>query len=444
MKNKLHYLLKSSSLLVGLLLGSNAIAQTNVTFQVDMSQQNGFTTPEVNGTFNGWCGNCTPMTDANGDDIWEVTIPIPAGTYEYKFSADNWGSQEALVAGSSCTVTNSGFTNRTLTVGTTAMTIPTVCWQSCLSCAVTPTPVDVTFKLDMTQQTSLGFTTPELNGTFNSWCGNCIPMTDANADGIWEVTVSLVPGTYEYKYSYDNWAGSETLIAGTPCTVTANGFTNRALVVGNADTTLATVCYASCSSCVTTSNITFKVNMNDYTGAAFTAVTLNGTFNNWCGSCNPMTDANADGIWEVTLPITGSSIEYKYTLDGWATSEQFVGGESCTVTANGFTNRFLALSGDAVLPVACYASCIDCVNGINENSAVSFTLFPNPANESITVKTEKIAESINITNVVGETVMTITPSEFEQVIYISTLKSGVYFLNSTLNGKTETISFVKK
>jgi hypothetical protein len=184
--------------------------------------------------------------------------------------------------------------------------------------------------------------------------------------------------------------------------------------------------------------------MNDYTGAAFTAVTLNGTFNNWCGSCNPMTDANADGIWEVTLPITGSSIEYKYTLDGWATSEQFVGGESCTVTANGFTNRFLALSGDAVLPVACYASCIDCVNGINENSAVSFTLFPNPANESITVKAEKIAESINITNVVGETVMTITPSEFEQVIYISTLKSGVYFLNSTLNGKTETISFVKK
>jgi 1,4-alpha-glucan branching enzyme len=101
MKNKLHYLLKSSSLLVGLLLGSSAIAQTNVTFQVDMSQQNGFTTPEVNGTFNGWCGNCTPMTDANGDDIWEVTIPIPAGTYEYKFSADNWGSQEALVAGSS-------------------------------------------------------------------------------------------------------------------------------------------------------------------------------------------------------------------------------------------------------------------------------------------------------------------------------------------------------
>ena len=157
-----------------------------------------------------------------------------------------------------------------------------------------------------------------------------------------------------------------------------------------------------------------------------------------------MTDANADGIWEVTLPISGASIEYKFTLDGWATSEQFAGGESCTFTSNGFTNRYLAITGDMVLPVACYESCVDCVNGINENTAASFTLYPNPANESITVKADKIAEAISITNVVGETVMTITPSEFEQVIYISTLKTGVYFLNSTLNGKTETISFVKK
>ncbi len=442
MKNKLHYLLKSSTLLVGLLLGSSAIAQTNVTFQVDMSQQNGFTTPEVNGTFNSWCGNCNAMTDANGDDVWEVTVSLAPGTYEYKYSADAWASQEALVAGSSCTVTNSGFTNRTLTVGTTAMTLPVVCWQSCLSCSVTPAAVDVTFQLDMTQQT--GFTTPYVSGTFNSWSGNQTPMTDANADGVWEATVSIIPGTYEFKYSYDNWAGSETLIANTPCTITSNGFTNRTLDVGNADTTLATVCYASCSACVTTNDITFKVNMNDYTGAAFTAVTLNGTFNNWCGSCNPMTDANADGIWEVTLPISGASIEYKFTIDGWATSEQFAGGESCTVTANGFTNRYLAITGDMVLPVACYASCVDCVNGINENTAASFTLYPNPANESITVKADKIAEAISITNVVGETVMTIIPSEFEQVIYISTLKTGVYFLNSTLNGKTETISFVKK
>jgi hypothetical protein len=71
------------------------------------------------------------------------------------------------------------------------------------------TPVNVTFKVDMTQQT--GFTTPYVSGTFNNWSGTANPMTDANADGVWEATLSLVPGSYEYKFSRDNWAGSEQL-----------------------------------------------------------------------------------------------------------------------------------------------------------------------------------------------------------------------------------------
>ena len=46
-------------------------AQNNVTFQVDMItvDSSTFTTPEVNGNFNGWCGSCASMTDANGDNI---------------------------------------------------------------------------------------------------------------------------------------------------------------------------------------------------------------------------------------------------------------------------------------------------------------------------------------------------------------------------------------
>ncbi|MFM9004459.1 MAG: hypothetical protein ACKOSR_02990, partial [Flavobacteriales bacterium] len=48
----------------------------DVTFRVDMSTQSGFTTPEVNGTFNNWCGNCFQMTDADGDNIWEATTAL--------------------------------------------------------------------------------------------------------------------------------------------------------------------------------------------------------------------------------------------------------------------------------------------------------------------------------------------------------------------------------
>ena len=52
------------------MIGS-VFAQTNVTFQVDMNNYTGtFTAPEVNGTFNSWCGNCAAMTDADGYNVW--------------------------------------------------------------------------------------------------------------------------------------------------------------------------------------------------------------------------------------------------------------------------------------------------------------------------------------------------------------------------------------
>jgi beta-glucanase (GH16 family) len=106
---------------------------------------------------------------------------------------------------------------------------------------------DVTFRIDM--HNSTGFTTPEVNGTFNNWCGSCAAMTDADQDGIWEVTIALNAGNYEYKYSFDNWAGQEDLIPGTPCTVTAGQYTNRVLNV-NSNEVLDLVCWGQCSTCI--------------------------------------------------------------------------------------------------------------------------------------------------------------------------------------------------
>jgi hypothetical protein len=222
------------------------MAQVDVTFQVDMNGVTGFTTPEVNGTFNNWCGSCAPMTDANGDGIWDLTISLAPGAYEYKFSYDNWAGQETLVAGSSCTMTTGPYTNRVLNVSV-ADSLPVVCWGSCAACGQSVGPYNITFVVDMSASGAT-FTTPEVNGTFNNWCGGCAPMSDSNGDNIWEITIALNTGTYEYKYAYDTWAGSEALTAGDPCTVTNAGFTNRSLDVTD-NLVIDTVCYGSCVSC---------------------------------------------------------------------------------------------------------------------------------------------------------------------------------------------------
>jgi hypothetical protein len=78
-------------------------ATVNVTFQVDMGLVSAaFTTPEVNGNWNNWSAG-TAMTDADGDNVWEATIALLTGTYEYKFAADGWTIQEMNDPTASCT-----------------------------------------------------------------------------------------------------------------------------------------------------------------------------------------------------------------------------------------------------------------------------------------------------------------------------------------------------
>ena len=120
---------------------------TNVTFQVDMNKvTQGFTTPEVNGTWNNWCGNCNAMSDPDGDNVWEVTLPLVQGSMvEFKYSADSWTIQEMNDPTASCTNGNATYTNRVLTIPASRHgTLPVVCWSSCDACSI-----EVTFNVNM-------------------------------------------------------------------------------------------------------------------------------------------------------------------------------------------------------------------------------------------------------------------------------------------------------
>ena len=120
-------------------------ATVNVTFHVDMGLvTSSFTTPEVNGSWNSWSAG-TAMTDADGDGVWEATIALLSGTYEYKYAADGWAIQEMNDPTAPCTNGDPTYTNRTLSVGTSDINLSVVCWGSCDPCVYPPqAPVGVT------------------------------------------------------------------------------------------------------------------------------------------------------------------------------------------------------------------------------------------------------------------------------------------------------------
>jgi len=382
-------------LFIILIFNLNLFSQNTaqVTFQVDMTDVvDPFTTPEVNGNFNSWCGNCWAMSDSNGDNIWEVVGTININTdYEFKFSADSWGIQESLLPGSPCTVTNFGFTNRTLNVSGDT-TLPAFCWESCLDCGSGPSSYNVTFEVDMRNVTD-PFTTPEVNGNFNGWCGSCWTMSDNNNDSIWEFTTIFAPGdSLEFKYSADNWSIQEELDSNLSC-ITINydpsapngwGYVNRVAIV-NSDTIFSSP-WNSCSNLTNgctdslasnydpTANtddgsclysVVFNVDMNCDT-TIFGFVHLESPYFGWCGGCVQMSDPDGDNIHSVIVDLPLGDFEYKYAVDYFSSQEDLIddmlnGGTCAPITDyNTYANRQLTVSTGSIADDV-YGSCDSCV-----------------------------------------------------------------------------------
>ena len=151
-----------------------------------------------------------------------------------------------------------------------------------------------------------------------------------------------------------------------------------------------------------------------------------------------MTDAGS-GVWNVTIPMTvGDVTEYKFQLDEWAVAEEFVGGESCTVTdpSGQFINRVLTVeAGDPNLDVVCFASCEPCAVGIDENIVNNVSIYPNPSSGNFNLNISNVntaSVDVEITDVSGKVITsnvynTVNGSVNES-INISNVDDGVYII----------------
>lgn len=199
-----------------------------------------------------------PLVDPDSNGVYTGVFLRDTGftshyTFVNAFCPDY--SCKENIAGQAC-ADPANFNDRLPHPPLAADTIIRTCFGECTtdgSCTPLAQPTKVVFQVDMSRYADTAtFGYVNVSGTLNSWCGDCAQMSDTDGDGIWTDTLELQPGTYEYKYSLDNWAAQETLDPATldsTCTLTTGGFTNRILTVGSNDTTLNVVCYEECIAC---------------------------------------------------------------------------------------------------------------------------------------------------------------------------------------------------
>ncbi|NQX92535.1 MAG: family 16 glycosylhydrolase [Flavobacteriales bacterium] len=301
----------------------------------------------------------------------------------------------------------------------------------------TPSNHSVTFNVDMESENLSPSDQVYVTGSFNDWCATCNLMTNGG-NNIWTTSIDLAPGIHEYKFIVNDWSDSfENWTSSQPCTLTTidnpNVYINRFVNVPFEDYYIPTVCFNTCDNCEPAANIgctnpqasnfnasatlddgsclfavQLHVNMNNTSLNPGDMVNVNGTFNSWCGACNPMNDPEDDGVYSTTLFLPNGTHEYKFTTNGWnGLIEQFDVGESCTMSTIGefetFTNRFVQVSSAPIeMDIVCFDECALCPLALPEQTTITFTVdgFNNNAQSySLEYSQMDVSETISMNHI---------------------------------------------
>jgi hypothetical protein len=80
---------------------------------------------------------------------------------------------------------------------------------------------------------------------------------------------------------------------------------------------------------------------------------------------------------------------------------------------------------------------------VNENEKINFSVYPNPAKESLTIKGDFNGANARIIDQTGKTVQTIESVTSGMTIQLNDIQKGIYFIELTVNGVSKVEKFSK-
>lgn len=361
---------------VAALFGSASMAQVSVTFQVDMNGE----TVSPNGVHvagswqddagfgDEWQPNTSPMTDVDTDGIYELTVSVPAGDYEYKFINDNaWGADESVPA---VNQRGGGNSNRVFVVSAwhgdvanlpDGYVLPAVAFAGSAPAG----QVALRLQIDMTNQT-VGDLGVHVAGNFST------PNWTPQLSKAWPIEngkyafVANVPTTAAYSYKFlngDFWGTDESVPA--ECATDDNRF----VAIGDVDVTTESFCFGTCGPCAVPSDVTLTVDMSNV-GTLAPEVYAAGTFNGY--SDQAMTD-NGDGTYSLVLPLDPGSYFFKFKNgpDGWESVPPECQGEGSA------DRSFTVLEGEIQTVASCFQQCAEVCVANPDQAEITFSVDMN-------------------------------------------------------------------
>lgn len=282
------------------------------------------------------------------------------------------------------------------------------------------------------------------------------PLADGDSDGIWtgDVTVTKDGSTVQYKlvttdatsgYATANDSSGDTLAADADFSYTAdvNSVTQELVVLDrDAGSSFATT---KASAVV---NVTVVINGHhpDHSDGQYGVRSVGGG----CYSLGDWT-TNTNGVFSdfMTVPFystTAYNVGYHHAANGWC-GDNYVSKDattnadfSVTVVEDPVTEDLTALDAvDENGNYLVYTSTLS-INDVN----VELTMYPNPADQFISVKSTEVLSGIRVIDMTGKEVIRKSIQSNDYSLDLGNLNTGIYFLEATSNGASKTMRFIKK
>jgi len=349
--------------ILSLIVAAGAMAQTAVTFNVNMGivgpsdslhVVGNFADPNYdnvieNPDYQNWTPNAASglMTDGNMDFVYTITMMLEPGLYTFKFvNGNDWPGSESVPEACGSPDGFGGY-NRNILVSDQPSSY-NVCFGNCADCE----QYVVGFSVDMSpfDENENGTLEPGVevhpDGVFVNYNQSMfLPMQDWDGDMIWEglyISNSVETINYifvngpSFDFPYESFSGACLNAGGT-----------RTYTISENTVALPVNCWNSCDPCTLPVDVTFQVDMNASCADTSPGVNLMGTLTSWSDGA-PMSDDDGDGIWTLTLSLAPGNYLYKFRVgtNGW----EGIADRPLTVVADTPTD----------LPAVCFDSAEPC------------------------------------------------------------------------------------